>query len=64
MPTPKVNSWLGWRIFTVNTTQEHARLNEMAFLRQDNIALREELIKCRDHVYQLLRQENDQMKEI
>jgi hypothetical protein len=19
MPTPKVNSWLGWRIFTVNT---------------------------------------------
>jgi hypothetical protein len=20
MPTPKVNSWLGWRIFTVNTS--------------------------------------------
>jgi hypothetical protein len=22
MPTPKVNSWLGWRIFTINRSQE------------------------------------------
>jgi hypothetical protein len=34
---------------------EHARLNEMALLRQENITRMEELTKCRDHVYQLLR---------
>jgi hypothetical protein len=34
--------------------QENAWLNEMILLRQDNIALMEELTKCRNHVYQLL----------
>jgi regulator of replication initiation timing len=36
----------------------------MTLLWQDNISLIEELTKCRDHVYQLLREENDQQKEI
>ena len=35
--------------------QEYARLNEMALLHQENIALMEELTKERGHVNQLLR---------
>jgi hypothetical protein len=31
MPTPKVNSWLGWRIFTVNTLRLRPRRQEEAW---------------------------------
>jgi hypothetical protein len=33
---------------------EYARLNEMTLLQKENIALMEELTKCRGHVNQLL----------
>ena len=38
-------------------------MNEMALSQQENIAQMEELTKERGHVNQLLRQENDQLKE-
>jgi hypothetical protein len=51
------------RLLSIAAT-EACQLNEMPLFRQENIALVEELTKCKDHVYQLLRHENDQLKEI
>jgi hypothetical protein len=39
-------------------------LNEMTLLQKENIALMEELTKCRGHVNQLLWHENDHLKDI
>jgi hypothetical protein len=38
MPTPKVNSWLGWRIFTVNRHRQHKHSisSSSAYLVQKN----------------------------
>jgi long-subunit acyl-CoA synthetase (AMP-forming) len=59
MPTPKVNSWLGWRIFTINTQASQSSIERIlvescdGLIAKENDELKQKVQKLQEDLYVL-----------